>query len=44
MKYKIFEKKTGNLLIELVFYDKRVCSSFLKQFNKLKRQIDVVKV
>lgn len=44
MNYNIYEKKTGNLLLKIKFYDNRIKKEFFKHFMKLKRQIDVVEV
>lgn len=35
MIYNVYEKATGNLLIKLRFYDKKLVKPFMKQFKKL---------
>lgn len=44
MKYNLYDKNNNNLLVKFEFYDKRVRDTFLKQFKKLKRQVDIVEV
>lgn len=34
-KYNVYEKKTGNLLISLIIYDKRMVKPLILQFKKL---------
>lgn len=41
--YDIQDKKTGNLIVSIRFYDKKTADKILKHFNKLKRQINIVK-
>lgn len=42
-KYNIAYKKTGNLLLTIVIYDKKMVNCFLKQFRKMKN-INVIEV
>lgn len=42
--YNISNKKNGNLLMTLTFYDKKVEKQTLKQFQKLKKFINICEV
>lgn len=44
MTYKVIFKKTGQLLLKFVAYDKKTCDSMLKSFKKYYKQFDVIKV
>lgn len=41
--FDVTEKKTGNLLLTFIIYDKKVESTFLKQFRKMK-QVNLIEV
>lgn len=42
MKYKVLNKKNGQLLLSFICYDKKVEKQFVKQFMKLKKVLDLV--
>lgn len=42
--YNISNKKNGNLLMTLIFYDKKVEKQTLKQFQKLKKFVNISEV
>lgn len=44
MKYNVYDRKTQNLLVSFVFFDKKVKDTFLLNFRKLKNQVDIVEV
>lgn len=39
-KYNVIDKKTGNLLLSFITYDKKIENLFLTQFKKI-RQVNV---
>lgn len=41
--YNVAEKKTGNLLLTFIVYDKKVEKVYLKQFSKMK-QVNLIEV
>lgn len=42
-KYNVYEKKTGNLLLTFIVYDKKMVKPFLMQFKKIP-QVNVSEV
>lgn len=43
-KYNIIEKKTGNLLISFIVYNKKIENTMLKHINKLKKVVNICEV
>lgn len=42
--FNVIEKKTGAWLITVTCYDDKIYKMMKKQFNKMKRQVDVIEV
>lgn len=43
-KYNVLEKKTGNLMLSVITYDRKTERKVLSTFNKLKKYVNVVEV
>lgn len=42
--FNVIEKKSGQLVLSFITYDKRIEDNLLKQVKKIKRKFDVVEV